>query len=801
MSDRSVIEWIIRAGDTASRWHFNKRNTTNVGISMRALDHSLFMGACFSVAAALSAGNVYAADAAAPTADEGGATPTSPRGDDKDAVQLSEIVVSASKQGDMSILKTPISVQAVSGADLQQAGALDFNDFAKEIPGLSMYDQGPGNKKYIIRGVNTPGSSTVAATVGVYMDEVPLTTYGGTGNGPVQADPELLDIERVEVLKGPQGTSFGSSSMAGVVRYILNKPDTTNFAAIVRAGAISVDSGGTGYESSATFNAPLIDGKLAARVTLYDDDQPGYVDDRYENNINDYHTKGYRGQLLLNINEQSDLTLLSSRQYSDTGGMVFVNNTDFAGVPVRPRYQSTPERTPGNDSFDLQNATFNYHFGIGTLTATASHLQRDATLVFPASQAVAGGVGVPTSDADVDGVRSIITNFIKQITNSGEIRFASSFHGPLQFLLGAFYSSQNANSSTAILTVNDQGYIDPTVGIRFGGVAERRYTFTGVNEAAIFGQLSYDITDNLKATGGVRAFRFDLASQGNIVIAPFGKTGAGKGLYYEATESSAIGRFNLSYSLPGDDGVSYLEISQGYRPGGVNDQGLAALGGVTVPDKYASDSLINYEVGYKNSFFDHRVRLSSSLFYIDWSNLQLTEETPVTPATPVQYGYTGNAGAARNYGLEFEAQARVISGLDVGVNLGYTDAQITKTTPAGGKKGNDIPYVPRVNASLLADYRFPISTSVGGFVGGDLSWIDSQYTDLPQNVSLYRKLPAYSTVNLRAGTEIGRWTVSLLCKNLFNDDSKLSLYKPTGSIDSYVVTPPRTYMLQVVATL
>lgn len=713
------------------------------------------------------------------------------------STQLEEVVVSSTKQGDTSLMRTPISVQVVSEELLGKTAAVEFNDIAKTIPGVSMVDRGPNNKRYVIRGINTPGATPTAAVVGVYYDEVPITSYGGTANGGFQADPNLVDLARVEVLKGPQGTSFGSSAMAGVVRYILNEPNTTEFGGSIKGSAISRDAGSVGYDGALTLNAPVIGDKVALRGSVWATEQPGYVDARYGDDINNYKTRGYRLQGLWKISDRAKLKLLATRQTGESGGLSLVSDTDYAGNPVPKLYQGTPERAPSTDSFNIFNAAFSYGFDAGTLTAVASRLERKAQPYWPATPVVAAALGLPRSQWDTDGARTVITNDVDQITNSGEVRFASQLDSRWQFLVGAYYASTDADAETGILTVNADGYVDPAAGVLFGGTAQERYTYTKVDELAGFAQASVDLSNTLKLTAGVRGFKFKQTTQGNVVIAPFGRAGTGLGSEFDADDSGAIGRLNLSYQLPGDHGMTYAEVAQGYRPGGANDQSLAALGGFAVPQGYSSDDLINYELGYKGEFWDRRISLTTSVFYIDWSNIQLAMNSPVTPANPVSYAYTGNAGAVRIYGAESELAARLAKGFDVGLAVGYTDAKVSEAGSATVKKGDRIPYSPRGSATLRADYEFPLTASMEGFVGGDVNWVASQWTDLSSATTAVH-LPSYTIGNLRAGVNVDRWTISLLCKNVGNDTSRLNAWRPGGSpVTSWNINAPRAVVFQV----
>ena len=307
------------------------------------------------------------------------------------AQELEEITVTATKRGAQHLQDIPLSVQAMSGEKLRNIGAGDFNDFFRFIPGLAVFDQGPGDKRYIIRGVNATG----AGTVGLYLDEVIITGENAQDGGGRQPDIKLFDMERVEVLKGPQGTTFGSSSLSGTIRYITNKPNLTEKELNVRAEITDVDGADLGSQVEAAISLPLIDDVLAVRVAGMYLDQDGFIDNRFSDGVNSDETTAARISLLYAPNDNFSISLMAMDQDVETDGPAYYNRVDGNGVPLPNNTQADLSGNPFEDEMNLYTATLEYPSEIGTVTATLSRLERD-TLFHRAPPPAAGPLSVLT---------------------------------------------------------------------------------------------------------------------------------------------------------------------------------------------------------------------------------------------------------------------------------------------------------------------------------------------------------------------------------------------------------------------
>ena len=704
-----------------------------------------------------------------------------------DSDEGDEIIVTATKRGNSTIMDVPMSIQAVGAETLERRGATEFNDFVKLVPGLSISDQGPGNKRYVLRGISSGG----AGTVGVYLDEIVLTGENAQSGGGLQPDPRLYDIERVEILKGPQGTTFGSSALSGVIRYVINKPDLETFGVIARAAISDQRGAGIGGNVDLTANIPVISDVFALRASVFVQGRPGYIDNRYEDGVNTEETYSARVQARVKFSDRAKLDLFYQYQNTDAG-LSYYNTLDFAGNAVPLYYQSAPERVGFKDRQKLFNGTFNYETDIGTFTATASHTERNITFNRPATQVLAASAKVSPNDPNI---RSVLLNPRVNKLDSAEVRFSSDWGGPVQILTGVFYQKDNRNFASKIPTVGANGYIDNTGGI-YGALLQDRSLHTEIEEKAFFGEATWDVTDKLQVVGGLRAFKFDNESQGYVTLGVLGRPGAGAGPVSRSKASSVIGRGIISYNFTPRTKL-YAQVAQGYRPGGTNDQAAAALGGATVPSGFDSDKLVNYELGLKHSSDDRRFTFTLAGFYIDWSNIQLSLNTAPS-ASGTRYAYTGNAGKARIYGGELEATLRPVDRVRLAASGAYTNATVREDIAGAGVKGDPIPYTPRWSGTLSADYDFPIGGH-DAFVGGDVNYQGKRFNNFPNNGLNYFKLDGYTTVSARAGVQLDPARVSLVVRNLLDDKTVNDIFlqqQPTTLL-GYFRNAPRTISLEV----
>jgi outer membrane receptor protein involved in Fe transport len=721
------------------------------------------------------------------------------------AEQIEEILVTASKRGEQSLQDVPIAVQAMTSEFLEQIGAADFEDFYRFVPSLSVFDQGPGDKRYILRGVNSAG----AGTVGLYVDEVVITGENAQDGGGRQPDLKLFDVDRLEVLKGPQGTTFGSSSLAGTIRYITNKPELGEFSASGKVGLRSTEHADLGTEVEAAANVAMGE-RAAARVAAYYLDAPGYIDNRFGDGANSEETWAGRVAFRWAPTDALNIDLMALHQDLQTDGAPYYNLVDFNGAPLPERFQADIVKAPFDDEMTAYSVTAEYTRAGGTWTAAASHFERDVTFNRDSSQVVSTiltlfGFPVPP---DLDGVRSQITQPKESEYDSVELRYASTWSGPLQLLGGVFYQSQDRDFRSSILTANSDGDVDPASGLIFGPVLLDRTVETTIDETAVFGEVAWSLTDRLTLTAGLRWFDIDTEETNAVYVDAFGVPGPGVQPTNDSNDSDTIGRLNLAYEL-GDDVLGYVQFAQGFRSGGTNDQAAADIVGVTIPAGYGSDSLDSYEIGLKaGNLLDGRLLLNTAAYYIDWTDIQLLDQAASDTGATVPF--ITNGGGAEIYGLELEARMRAlfgVEGLSTSLSLGYAQAELTEdiTTyvpggvfPVSGRAGDEIPYVPELSGSFGLRYEWPAFAGLTGNASFDLAYVGERNSDFEANTLFNLELDSYTLADVQLGLSGETWSAALIVNNVFNDDTVVDVYRtlPGITVEGYLINRPISVLLQ-----
>ncbi|MDR6708648.1 MULTISPECIES: TonB-dependent receptor [unclassified Novosphingobium] len=693
------------------------------------------------------------------------------------------IVVTATKRTASTIQATPIAVQAIGGADLQAKGAIDFADFYRTVPGLSVQDEGPGDKRYVVRGINASG----AGTVGLYLDEVVITGENSQDGGGQAPDIKLFDIDRVEVLKGPQGTTFGASSMAGTMRYITAKPDLDKVTGYVQGGLRTTKGADLGMQTDGAVNIPVIPGRFAVRASGFYADLPGWINNRFEKGANAEKSKAARLSTRLKATDDLTIDTMMMIQKVHQDAKNYYNLQDFGGAKLPANYQADVVRSPYDDKSEIYNVTANYKRSFGTVTATGSRFVRDTGFVRDASLAAQAFFGLPY---DTTGRSALVQNKHRKV-DSAELRFASDFKGPVQMLVGAFMQNEDRYYRSSWPKADTTGNIPANAALLLD-----RAVNTQIRERAIFGELSYKILPDLTFTAGARWFDFKLEQQSVAFVAAGGGAGAGAGPVLKTKDRGVIGRFNLAYKVSSHTNA-YVQVAQGYRSGGTNDQTAAALANVVVPDGYGSDQLWSYEFGLKNTLLDRKLYLNGAVYYIDWSNIQVSQQA--TNGT-VSFGYTGNGGKASVTGFEAEVDARPLPGLRLTGSLNYSNAKLDRDNPvaATGRKGDHIPYVPTWSGATGISYSAPVGSSgLMGTIGADATYQGPMDTKFNSTIDNWQHLNGYWLIGLRAGISKDAWAVNLNATNLSNNQTVINFNEIVPGVYplGYYVSRPRTITL------
>jgi iron complex outermembrane receptor protein len=800
----------------------------------------LYVSVSLAAVALGAAGTCLAADPA----------DTQPSADDVGQTQVSEVLVTARKRGEERLQDIPTAISAIGAAQLEKMGVKDFTDFAYEVPGLTFNDQGAGEKRYIIRGVFSPGQEQVA----VYYDEVPAPgIQSSTGDSGSQTpDLKLVDMDRIEVLKGPQGTTFGANSQTGVVRFITKKPSLTEVGGSVDVNGQYMQHGNPGAGANGTFNLPLIQDVLGVRLTAYYDRTGGYIDNvRLGNNdINWSRTEGGRALLRYQPFDGTTLDVMAWLQNRDIGGAnnyypfdsFHVRGNDPSGTGFNDHvptfaYFNTGEyntadyvQTPLPDKQQIYSLTLTQDVRFATLTATGSFYKRNFGFFRDNTWAVISlGLGPAAlqgtnqcfrNAANPNAATCIRGDLFPELTNqtqditqkSGEIRLNSTGDSPLQWLAGFFYRDRDSNFQSV------SPVVDPATGLPFpatspppgystapgAGVdgcqpcALARYNERTINEHAEFGELTYRFFSKLEAMVGLREFSasqtdtgfylFQFPTFGNSLPAP---------AHGHFTENKLIKKFQLSYR-PWDDVTVFALASQGFRLGGTNQSTFAA-----VPKGYAADSLWNYELGLKSSWLDRRLTVNVSVFDIEWDNIQVSGRDPTG-----SFGFISNAGKARVTGLEFETFVHPVRGFDVTAGFSYlpkrelTQDEVNSVVVAPGKAGDNLPRIPEFTGDLSAQYSHTLSAvpDWAAWARVDYSYHGRSATDFrPTSTATYRIQHAYDLTNVRLGAtgEKTGLDLTLYLDNVFDVAGDVYIAAATATPTAKYTNQPRTLGIEV----
>ncbi len=724
-----------------------------------------------------------------------------------DTFELEEILVTATKRGAKSVQDVPIAIQALNGSDLKAAGATEFIDIAGKVPSLQFEDLGPGDKKYIIRGVNSSGASTV----GVYYDEGILTASNAEDGGGRNADIRLYDLERVEVLKGPQGTLYGASSMSGTIRFVTNKPKGDLVEGYVSGELSTTKKGGTNYNINGMVNLPIVENKLAMRTVAWLEDQSGFIDatripSGALEDVNTNETYGLRTHLRMWATDELTLTASGTYQKTDSdgssrytpAGTMSFGDADNGFAPVAGGDLINTDLTQSLWKEDLYTLglTGEYVGETGTLTATTNYYKRNIDFAFDSSP-ILFFFGVPIPGVTLQPQERSIW--------SSELRYASSLEGPFNFVVGGFYGEERQDFEVQVIATDDDGLPKSAFSERneddaligsgdtfFGRVSD--YSLT---QKAVFGELTYDVSDQFQLLVGARYYDSTRNSSDRTThpFAGFSDDFVRDAVAQETSENKTTFKFNASYR-PTDDLLFYATAAQGFRVGGVNRPSISSE--IQLLPSYNSDSLWNYELGMKSTLADGRVNFNASVYSLRWTDMQVLSRDATGAFT-----FLTNAGKAKVDGVEVELAAQLSSKFEMSLGMSYQSAKLTEDAPDLGDPdsraldGQRMPNVPKFQGSASATYRTPVTDSFELVIRGDLSWRSSANTEFNPNNPLDVELDSYALMNVRVGVENEDWNVSLFAKNLFDTRAQIDAINGTQDPLAYVTVRPRTIGVSV----
>ena len=639
---------------------------------------------------------------------------------------IEEVIVTALKR-EQALLDTPISVSAFTGNYLEDIGASQMADFLQSAPGASIVDSSNGDQVIAIRGI----SSTFGdSPVGYYLDEVPFNLISIT----LVPDVRTFDIERIEVLRGPQGTLYGASSIGGTVRILTRDPVFNEFQGKVDLSGSSTSGGGENYGAKAAINIPLVDDRLALRLVGTTEDYDGWLDQPLSGleNVNDREIDTVRAKLRWAPTDSVELVLGAWTYDSDAGAGTWGNDDgEFVGL--------------------LNPTTMEYDLLSALLTINTKHFDIVSSTSYMDTSQTTGGFIEFTRPAD---------------TFAQELRFSSTGDGPWHWTAGAFYR-------------------DLTTGFAFSFGGVDTVQDTSSETYSVFGELTYAFSDQLEGTVGLRQFedkrnRLDTTGLGIVDI--------------EAKYSDTSPRFNLAWR-PNEDVLVYGNIAKGFRSG-FQQPGIsllfADLLGIPIPDSADPETAWSYEVGTKTQLADGRVVLEAAAYYIDWNNLQT-----VIFVIPGALGAIINAGKATAIGLDFAITAVPMEGLELAfsgnINQSEYGEDVFDVAGTVVEDGQQIQGFPDLILAGSATYRWPIGD--GGLQGIGFFRVEHTGVRTRNFGSSTTEGDKITQASLRLGVESGKWGAYLFANNLFNEDGAVN--GPIITTGAAVRLRPRTIGLNV----
>jgi iron complex outermembrane recepter protein len=723
---------------------------------------------------------------------------------------IAEVVVTANKLTAQSVLDVPSSLQAISGDALRANGVSGFMDLAGDIPGLAVEDQGPGDRKYVIRGINSTGESTA----GIYYDEAVISGSNANDGGGLQADIRLYDLDHIEVLRGPQGTLYGASSMSGTIKFVTKKPDLNQFGGYIAAELSETQHGGENRNFNGAINLPIIDGILGVRAVGWSVHDSGYINQLQVGTVglvegvNTDDVQG--GRVILRYQPLDGLTIDASYtgQKETSGGSsrytpAGQTSTGTPGVGFQgcDLCNVDPNLSPSFDRLEVYSLTGTYDFAYGTVTVTSNQYNRNFHLYFDTSVGLQQfGIPFPTESIEPQ----------QRDLNSSEIRYASKLDFPLNFVVGAFRQSEKNDLQVQSVKTNDLGVpngpfsssnsddalSNPNGNSLFGRDDDRR-----TNEYSGFGEATWKVTSKFSLVGGVRYFTETLNGV-QVQTHPFGGFVGGGNLAPvvdpQQTFSKATFKFNASYDFnPGL--LLYTTASSGFRGGGLNPQSEPFE---PIPSSFKPDSLWNYEAGAKGRLFEGRVDYQVDGYLIQWHDIQVGETT-----ADGSFNYIGNAGDAIVKGTELELTLRPLPDLKFGFAGSYQNAYLSHgatpeqfaLNPTLGQTGESLPEIPRLQFSTNLEYTHLVANDVLGVLAANLTYrgkTDAYFVSNTLNVPLH----SYSLLDLRMGVETGPWSVNLFARNVTNKRAEITALAAEGNPLYFFTVRPRTFGLNVTRT-
>jgi outer membrane receptor protein involved in Fe transport len=694
----------------------------------------------------------------------------------------------------------PLSVTVFSQAELTQKGIVGYEGIARETPGAVLNVASDNNVRLTARGISTNGwGAGLQTTTTIYLDELPLSTIGNT----VTLNPNLYDIERVEFLRGPQGTLFGSGSLSGALRILTKRPDLAHYdaSALVDFGHTS-DGGGLRQRYNAMVNIPLVTDKLGLRVVGFHRDEEGYIDNvgMGIKNANSLKDSGGRAILLWKPTDKFSIRLLTSYEDSDPQDASLTN----LSLGERKRYSTRSDLY--TSKMQIYNATIDYDIDGADLISSSTYSIAD------------GFFSVDLAGTFARTIPFYLHDEYQTKTFVQEARLVSDEGGRFDWVVGGFYLHRDLDlvgvQQSAPEFLGARGITGLPADATFNSFGSDTRTY----ELAGFGELTYRLTDKLSVIGGLRHGKYG----GTVDIdAGFNSTYFARaisrvpGPVFVIPNSASTTRYpsaertswkaSLSYE-PSRDLTTYVTVSTGYRTPVYN----ARAGSVStinpndlvIPAGASSDDLTNYEIGLKGRWLEGRLTANLAAYYIDWKNIQVQANRP---SDSVQFAT--NVGRAASQGLEAEITVTPVRGLVLGLNGSLNQAEVTELSAqeaaiSGAVKDARLAS-PHLQGSFFGTYNYKFGDAATGFSSFQVQHVGSFPNGFPNSPGtgtrspLYDQTDAYTYINLQTGIGMGKTTATVYVENLGNSDAVVYIH-PEAFIDSrYAILRPRTLGVRV----
>ena len=730
------------------------------------------------------------------------------------ALQIEEIIVTAQKR-EAAVQDVPMAITALTEEAMTLAGINSMQDLGSAVAGLEVVNSQPGRNRLIIRGIGDQSSSLQStATAGYYVDETPLTSNPGS-----MAELAMFDVERIEVLRGPQGTLFGDGSMGGTVRVITSKPDASGFSGKFQATGSDTDGGGTNYAAKGMVNIPVLEDKFAIRATASYSDLEGWLNNSWTGETKTNSSNATDARIGARLTPNDALTI-------DLTHYVHRLELDDSYSSDENYIKDTSLREPQNTEIDLTALTIQYDFENSTFTSATGYW--DQQIDFLVDRTTLGLQDIGTLSDSFATDMSVFTQ---------EFRLASANEGKLQWTVGAFFKKEERELKQLTDLHDFFGFIFgvPDEVVNINDV----YLAFDIDSYAVFADFTYSIRDNLRLNAGARYFederQYDLALVifGEPLPIPVDPT--------KVSDDAISPRVSLNWDI-NDSVMAFATASKGFRSGGINDAAVEInafaiepcavppgpnclpgpvggeyreVSGDAVSLSYSAEDLWNYEIGIKSMLRDNTVMLNAYLYYQDYKDLQTSVAQPVfEPGFIGNLGYRANVGSASSTGAEVELRALVSEQFEIGLNATYIDAILEENVGSGSRplvdddlgsigviefrdetfatKGNRIPFTPEFSASAYGQFNFPV-----GNLDGLFRATYNHRGDTFSNAANTEDSRTDSTdlFNLRAGVQSEKWWLHLFVDNV-GDTNASSFTTTRNGHDWSNRARPRTIGLQ-----